>query len=206
MTQQTSWDDILEELRGELPLEFLQRWIAKESGGNACATGSYGGPWEVGIGQLYFDRDQETARQYGATLSELRSYCDGTSQRQSRKMSDDERRLNVSATLIGPANAYLSIARQRLTSIGAAWTEEDTLCLAKLYHALPVLVTAHLSVANEDGNAYSWDAYRGYVGNMTRDEVLEFDRRAGYTPPGGAAAYWPLDRLFANAQYTGRGD
>lgn len=194
------WQPLIEEMRGDIPADYLDRWIAKESGGNPCSEGAWGGPWEAGIGQVYFDRDQRYTQQFGVTLDKLRSCCSGDSQSMARQPNDDEMRIQMSS-LIAMAYRYIGIAKSRAPE----WQESDILCLAKLYHALPVLVTTHLSLAKQDGMADSWDSYRDYLGNMTRDEVLSLDQRAGYSAGRGAAPYWPLDRLFSNAQLTGRG-
>ena len=203
-----NWSTLIEEMRGSVPSDYLHRWIYGvpgsgfngESGGNPCSKGVWGGPWEAGIGQVYFDRDQRNTPQFGVTLDQLRSCCVVDSQSVARTPTGEEMRYQVSS-LVAMATKYISLAGSRNTG----WDGEGILCLAKLYHALPVLVTTHLTAAIQDGQAGSWDEYRAYLGSMTRDEVLAIDQRMGYAAGHGAAPYWPLDRLFSNAQLTGRG-
>lgn len=201
----SDWSFLIGDMRGDVNAEFIRRWIARESDGNPCAIGVYGGPWEVGIGQVYYDVGEFDKSIFGSSARQLRQYCNGSSQALVRELTDEERR-NQMYSLVEMAKQYISIARNRLSAIGAIWSDEDVQCLAKLYHALPILVTNHLSVAAQDGMTDSWDSYRSYLGTMTRDEVLAVDSRAGYTAGQGAARKYPLDSKFANAQSVGRGD
>lgn len=187
------WTPLLEEHRGSLPRDFLERWITKESGGNPCSIGVWGGPWEAGIGQAYYERPGQ--RVYGVTLDELRGMCNasGALQQVARQPTDDELRAHV-VQLVGMANDYVLKAARYLDAAGESWEGDDVLCLAKLYHALPVLVIKHLAQSSKTGSAYSWDAFRAHIISLSGDEL-------------GAPAnrYMPLDRLFENAQYTGKG-
>lgn len=201
----TNWSALIDELRGDLPSEFISRWMSRESDGNPCATGVFGGPWEVGVGQLYFDRDQSSATLYGSTLSSLRAYCDGNSQRQSRELTGDEMRANLKSTLIAPAIQYRATVSDKLSGLGLTWSAGDILCLTKLFNALPILTTTHLSYAANSGHADDWDSYREYMAALSREEVVAIDVEMGYASGSGAAPYYPLTRLFDNAQFVGRG-
>lgn len=203
VTSAVDWNPLIAELAGEIPAEFLVRWKDRESGGNPCSKGAWGGPWEAGIGQAYYERAERSSRVFGVTLDELRGMCATDTQTMTRAPTDEEMRAHVSQ-LVEMARQYIATARFKLDALSLYWSEEDVLCLAKLYHALPVLVTTHLSVAAQDGKASSWDDYRQYLGSMEQSEVRQIDVRAGYQT-GGAAPYWPLDRLYNNAQLTGRG-
>lgn len=204
MPHSIDWNPLIEEMRGEISADFLRRWMERESGGNPCAKGMWGGPWEAGIGQVYFGEDQRHTSQFGVTLDDLRACCYIGSERMASYPTDAQMRANVSS-LVMMATKYTSVARNRLSAIGVEWSDLDVQCLAKLYHALPVLVTNHLSVAYRNGMASDWNTYRSYYGNMSREEVIEADLAAGYKAGKGAARFWPLDRLFENAEYTGKG-
>jgi hypothetical protein len=199
-----SWSELLYELRGDVDADFLSRWIARESGGNPCSKGSWGGPWEAGIGQLYFDKTQRNSTVFGVTLDDLRAACVMDSQEIATELTYEQRQVQV-ASLVAMASKYLSIARERLQAIGEVWSDVDIQCLAKLYHALPVLVSGHLSVASRDGHTSSWEAYSSYMSTMTRDGVVAMDRVAGYEAGSGAAPFFPIARLFVNASTVGRG-
>lgn len=198
------WSALIEEMCGDVPADFLARWIHWESGGNPCSKGMWGGPWEAGIGQVYFGVKERNKRNFGATLDELRECCYVGSQKMATAPTDNQKRVNV-LSLVAMASEYIGIAKRKTAALGLAWPESDILCLAKLYHALPVLCTTHLSVAATDGAADSWDAYRAYASGLSRDDVLAWDQVAGYPPGKGAARFYPLDRLFDNAEKTGRG-
>lgn len=204
VTTGIDWTPLATEMGGSIPVDFLLRWIQKESGGNPCSKGVWGGPWEAGIGQVYFDKDQRSTAIFGATLDQLRAACVIDSQTVARPLTDDEMRIQMSS-LVDMATRYIVVAGGKLDALGETWGAGDILCLAKLYHALPVLCTTHLSLASHDGHASSWDDYVSYMESMSKDELIAFDLRAGYTAGHGAAPYYPIARLFANAQSTGRG-
>lgn len=196
------WVPYFIQLGGAAMLPYLARWMEKESGGDPCATGAWGGPWEAGIGQIYFERRDQ--RVYGVTLDELRDCCEATDA--ACKPSDASKRANASS-LIAMAKDCIGTARRALQRSGLTWEEGDVLSLAKLQHNLPVLIT-YLGLAAQDGMARDWDSFRAYIGGMTRAQAEDMDRRAGYEPTRreGASRYHPLDRLFVNAQYVGRGN
>lgn len=198
------WAPLVDSMRGEIDGGFLMRWIRKESDGNPCSKGAWDGPWEAGIGQVYFDKNERNAVKFGVTLDQLRECCYIGSELMASPVTDVQMQANVKS-LVGMASAYMSIAMGKLYALSENWSKSDVQCLAKLYHALPILVTTHLSIASQDGMASDWDSYRAYLGQMDRDGILSIDQRAGYPPGKGAAPYWPLDRLFDNAQFTGRG-
>jgi hypothetical protein len=192
------WTTLLEELRGDIPLPFLLRWIARESGGNPCSVGSTsqlqrdGWAREAGIGQLYFESVNQ--RVYGVTVGELRGACDSGSQTATRELTDDEQRAQV-ASLVAMAGDYLRRGRALLARLGESWLEPDELCLAKLYHALPALPKSFLPAASNAGNATTWLAFREWVLALSPDEIDGIDH--------GARPYYPYLRLFQNAEYTG---
>lgn len=200
------WAPYIDQLRGDLDGAFLARWVAVESNGNPCAIGVWGGPWEAGIGQVYFDinPNQRDATVFGATLNQLRECCYIGSEKMASAPTDAQIHANV-VSLVAMARSYMAIAQSKLDGLGLTWPTSEVQCLAKLYHALPTLVTTHFSAAAQEGQAGTWDAYRFWLGSMDKDGVLAVDQQMGYPSGKGAAPKWPLDRLFANAESTGRG-
>lgn len=198
------WEPYLNDLKGDLDGQFLARWIAKESSGNPCAIGVWGGPWEAGIGQVYFDKDQRDATVFGATLNQLRECCYIGSEKMASPPTEVQIRVNAES-LVNMARGYMNMAQGKIDALGEVWSPSDIQCLAKLYHALPVLATTHLSHASQTGQASDWNAYRSYMGGLDKQGLIAVDTEMGYPSGKGAAPYWPVDRLFDNAQFTGRG-
>lgn len=194
------WSELLEELHGDVDVEFLARWIARESNGNPCAVGSVslmrakGYAREAGIGQLYFET--QTSRVFGVTSSDLRSACSATDETQVRELTDDERRLQVES-LVAMAASYIAIARQRLGAAGMEWGEAEVLALAKLQHALPALSKTVLPAAVAAGEGGTWTSFRDWTLGLDAGQMNSIDR--GVTPylkdPG-------LAKLFGNAEET----
>ena len=188
----------------DIDADFLMRWVEKESDGNPCSKGIWGGPWEAGIAQVYYDKNQRNASVFGATIDQLRTACELDTQRQIRDLTDAEKALQVSS-LVKMADNYLGIARTKLAALGLNWAETDVQCLAKLYHALPVLATSHLSYAAQNGHADYWDDFDNFESSSTREEIIAIDAAMGYAPGKGAAPFWPIGRFFDNARYVGKG-
>lgn len=194
---QNDWSELLDELHGDVPVDYLQRWILRESNGNPCSVGSTtqlirdGYAREAGIGQLYFELPSST--QFGTTSADLRVACSRTSQDAVRALTDDEMRLQVNS-LVAMAAAYIAIANQRLGAAGLAWTDVDVLALAKLQHGLPALSRSFIPAAVQAGQGLHWASFRAYVLGLSTEEVTAIDR--------GVAPYMPLARFFTNAEYT----
>lgn len=182
------WDPLIDELAPEIG-DFLRRWITRESGGNPCSIGMWGGPWEAGLGQIYFAKEyQQGDKVRGVTMAELRVGCgDGSSQRLTRALTDEEKRPHVTS-LVAEAREFIAKA---ITS-APEWSDEDQLCLAKLWHGLP----AFASMA--PGGFGSWDEFRAWMESLTRDEMTERNAGAG-------RFYSKLTDLMNNAQSVGRG-
>lgn len=188
------FDPLLDELRGDVPLAYLQRWMTRESGGNPCATGMWGGPWEAGIAQVYFDEHQRNVPQFGVTIDELRGACALDSQTMVRDLTDDEMRAQVNS-LVMMAASYRQIAEQRLSQCGQLeWADDDVWALAKLQHALPVLTSKYLPAASAAGQAGSWVEFRAFVVGLDHAGAVAID--------ANGARFMPFARLFANAEYT----
>jgi hypothetical protein len=190
------WDSLLNELGGNLPPQFLSRWIVKESGGNPCSIGRWSepnGPREAGLGQIYFETDSSTP--HGVTLSQLRMACSG--QTLTRDLTDDEKRPHVTS-LVSEAQACMNIALQKTASL--YWTLDDTLCLAKLYFNVPVLLGATWQSATDGGYANDWNGYRDWLLSIDADTMASIDSRVvPYIEKG------KLGDILSNAQYVGRG-
>lgn len=192
------WQPYLDELAGDVPVDFLLRWIARESAGNPCAVGSLGQlqrdgyAREAGIGQLYFETSDQ--RVFGSTSSELRAYCTPGTQSVSRDLTDEECRAQV-VGLVAMATSYGQRARSALAAIGAEWQDEDVWTLAKLYHGLPALPRSFLPAGAAAGMTSDWTTWRAWLLSLDSDAVSAIDR--------GAAPYMPFGRIIQNAEYTG---
>jgi hypothetical protein len=130
ITSAEAWRDEMIAACPEVYINFVLRWLQVESGGNQCSTGM--GGREAGIAQIDF-LDGPTC---GTSFQALRAYCSG--QQQTRGMTADERRVQVTsaAALI---RKCLAAARGHLAASGLSWSNDDTLRLAKMVHALPLL-------------------------------------------------------------------
>lgn len=201
------WPNWLAELAAEVPtgsadrdafLRYLLRWIAGESGGNPCSQGK---SQEAGIFQIDFDNRAK----YGTTYAQEREGCEGS--RLVQLLSPEQRRRRVAAG-VAMVREAIGIAVRVTTGHGLAWPAADLWTLAKLYHNLPVLVRSWLPLAAQRGHASSWDDFASWVRSVPDvAAAMAIDRQAGYDPAKrqGAAPYWPLGRLLANAERVGRG-
>lgn len=198
----TGWGVELDTMRGSIPLDFLLRWMQRESGGNPCSLGRNDSVGiEAGIGQVFFS--PPTQRLYGVTSADLRTYCDG--QTQTRELTADER-MQQAQSFVGMAGQYIVRAKQVTDKHDVYWSPtDDLLCLAKLNHALPILLGVYFDAAASQWQHITWNSYRGFLDGLSRDEALEIDRSGGYPVGSGGAPYWPFSRFCSNAQYAGRG-
>lgn len=181
------WDDLINEIAPEIG-DFLRRWIARESGGNPCSTGMWNGPWEAGLGQIYFTNYGDTVR--GVTIEQLRVACSG--QRLTRALTEDEKRPHVES-LVSEARDFIA----RATTSVPDWSDEDIMCMAKLWHALPAFA-ACITAAQSAGQSGSWDEFRAWMESQTQAQIAGINAAAG-------RFYGKLTALFNNAQSVGRG-
>jgi hypothetical protein len=140
------WRDEVTAAAPEIDADFLLRWITIESGGNPCATGMANR--EAGIGQIDFGDGPAC----NTTFAELRAYCSG--QRLTRGLTADERATQVSS-FVALARQCLAAARGNMAAAGVTWSNAETLRLAKMHHALPLL-GRYLRVSR----APNWAAYK----------------------------------------------
>lgn len=176
-----------------LPVEFLLRWIQRESDGDPASVGN---SREVGIGQLYFDTG--VSRLYGYSLDDLRA-----STHDPARLTIDQRNAQVES-LTGLATDCLvgdHHAADTLLSLGLFWGD-DALCVAKLWHNLPVLVSTYLPRAARDG-VTDWDGFRAWCALLSLDDSRAiWGNAARYYGSGGKAAW---ERFTSQAEYVGRG-
>ncbi len=189
----------LEELRGDVPMEVLQRWIARESGGDPCSVGSTaqllrdGYAREAGLFQVYFESAADS--QFGVLSRDLRAACSQVSQQRMRDLTADELDEQLMSG-IKMATAFRAIADSQLSSSGITWTEPECWALAKLYHCLPAIGKSFLPAAARAGQADSWSAFSGYCNSLSGDDAAGIDK--------GAAPYWgSVAKLFENASFVG---
>jgi hypothetical protein len=190
----TDWTTYLEMDRGDVPLDFLLRWIAEESGGNRCSVGSEaqlkrdGYAREAGIVQLYFE--SRTQRVFGVTSDDLRGGC--SLQTETRPPTEEECRAQA-GSLCRMAASFWSTAKRQLESAGLEWSQDDQLALAKLHHGLPALGNSCLPAAAAVGQASAWIDFRAFTLGLSQTEIEGIDR--------GAAPYrGEFSRIFRNAE------
>ena len=126
------WRDLVTQMAGDLPPEFLLAWIACESGGNPCSYTSMG---EAGLFQLMPPDNINTA---GTTVAALRAACVGNTQQRARALTDDEKYEQVRSG-IQYVNAMRQVAHNKLDAAGVDWPEDsaDFWRFTKLQHAYP---------------------------------------------------------------------
>lgn len=186
------WRSLVEDLAGELPTEFLLKYIEVESGGNPCALGIAN--VEAGLFQTYHPDDDR----YGLTFTECRTGCSGA--KLVRSLSDAEKRARVAAG-IAMVRAHLARARKQVEASELPWTEDtsDFWSLVKIQHGLPAVPSAFLpAFVRAIGRAPdSWDEWRAWVESLSADEV-------GAINSAVKRFYGdPLTRVFNNAEKTG---
>lgn len=93
-----AWRSLLEQYAAGIPVDFLLKWIAQESCGNACDTGND----EWGIFQL----DADNRRAAGVTTAQLHTACSGKTP--ARPLTSAERAIQVQSGI-----AYIQTLRAR---------------------------------------------------------------------------------------------
>lgn len=156
-----AWRELVAELAGDLPIEFLMAWIRRESDGNAC---SYTSAHESGLFQLMPPDNTNVA---GTTEAELRTACSGSSQHLARPFTDDENRTNITKQLVY-VNHCREVAHEKLSAAGVDWDDEtdpDFWKFVKLQHAYPSPTAGWLAAAAAELGrpAASWDEFASFV-------------------------------------------
>lgn len=146
----------------DLPEDFVMASIDEESGGNPCSLGIPG--VEAGIMQTYHPSDDR----FGATFSQLREMCSGSTQIRPMTPAEAELQVRVATNAI---RAFRDAARSRLAAVGANWPESSTdfWNFVKLTHGLPAMQTDLLrQIASSLGRApSSWNEYKSIVLSMS---------------------------------------
>jgi hypothetical protein len=198
------WRAVLDERRGDIPIEFLLSWLAHESGGNPCSTG-FVGPvkFEAGIGQQFFGSPNATTFG-GVTLPQLRVGCSG--QTLTRALTDDEKEPHLVAFL-GEVENNRSKANQQLDAAGINWPEEaeDFWMAVKLVHALPCIPLSFYKPAAEAGRARNFVEFEAFVNGLSRADYTKFTTASGCG--AGMAPFFGegTRRAIANARKVGAG-
>lgn len=190
--QVEAWRSLVDQLRGDLDLDFLLAWIQHESGGNPCSTGIIrdGFCVEAGIGQLYFEN--KTTRSYGVTSDELRAMCSGSSPVCSRPPTEAERHVQVQS-LVDMARDYRSRSLVQLGKQGLVWDQRDLYRLTKLQHALPAVASAFIPALKP----VSWALFKISIETMNIDKIRQI------SPPVARFFGEPLRKVLANANDVG---
>lgn len=144
------WRDLADQMRGDIPLEFILAWIRRESGGNQCAIGETGATdpggqvLESGLFQLWSPDNIKLA---GTTVAKMRVGCGpvssnrATSEAIIRNLTPDEAKEHMRAG-IQYINHCRGVAASRLGKAGVTWPRDsqDFWSAVKLVHALPGLL------------------------------------------------------------------
>lgn len=174
-------------------VDRMEAWLTEESGGNPAALGAV---YEVGIFQL----DLQDGPAWGASIATLHGNftASATSQTPTRDLTDAEEELQVTSGLAYVKHAR-AVALQQISSHGMTWSDDDTWCLSKLHHGLPVLVSAYFNTfASSNGNTGTWSDFRDYVNGLSlADSQKIYANAARYMKNGS------FDWLFDNAEKVG---
>lgn len=178
------WRDLVTQMAGDLPVEFLMAWIACESGGNPCSYTSMG---ESGIFQLMPPDNINTA---GTTVAALRAACVGNTQQASRALTDDEKYEQVRSG-ITYANAMRAVAHNKLAAAGVDWPEDnaDFWRVVKLQHAYPGPTAGWLATATQQLGRppASWAEMRSTIPGGFQGVLDNAEWVGGFGEGGGSA-------------------
>ncbi len=178
-----AWRSLLERYRGDIPINFLLAWLAKESGGNPCSWTSLR---EAGIFQLMQGDNQNVA---GVTEAQLRASCIGETQQSARNLTTAEAELQVASGMQYVRWAR-DVARQKLAAAGAKWSESSTdfWKMVKLVHAYPGYINGWLAAATSKFGRppASWDEFRSAISGYASvlDNAEEVGGRADVSSGG----------------------
>lgn len=161
-----SWRGIVSEKAGNIPVNFILKWIQVESDGNPCATGGHMANStdvkETGLFQFYYPDDYI---KLGLDTNHLRAYCGAkASQTCTRMLSGDEINYQIDAGL-----HYINLCRDKAThdlaNVGASWSGTDYWMMVKMQHNSPALSSPGLGrVYRILGKAPdNWRQYRDTV-------------------------------------------
>ena len=175
-----AWRSDVEGAAGDLPVDFLLAWIQRESAGNPC---SYTSMRESGIFQLMPPDNTNTA---GTTEAALRTACSGSSQAQTRALTQDERDLQVQSG-VRYVNAMRAVAHAKLDAAGVTWDESnpDFWKIVKLQHAYPAPTAGWLAAAAAQLGrpVANWDEMRAAISGYS--SVLDNAQWVGSFGAGG---------------------
>lgn len=137
------WRDRVTSAAGDLPVEWLLAWIAKESGGNPCSYTQYR---ESGIFQLMPGSNMAAGN---TTEAELRAACTGSSQKATRQLTSDELDVQVQSGIDYIDNYARPTAHRFLDAAGANWPEStaDFWTMVKMVFNLPGPIAGWLANA-----------------------------------------------------------
>jgi hypothetical protein len=187
-----AWRDLVTEMAGTMPVEWLLAWIAYESGGYPCELTYLG---EAGIYQLMPGDNMTVAGTTPALQHPVPPCAAGTGGHTVTRadLTDDQAREQVRAGL-----AYADYCRKRaralLDKFGYDWPESDWSfwALAKQVFNLPGAIPAMLQ-AGIDGNAGTppsdWPTMMRYA---TANATTNNAQIVGQYGQGGGSLFGPL--------------
>lgn len=180
-----AWRPLVMQHGSDMPIDFLLAWIAHESGGRPCSIGacgdaagttvkcSYAGAQyvkEIGLFQLYFSTPTSTSPLTGgATYPELRAYCSGLGQTQTRALTSAEQIRQINSGL-NYVRYERDKTRNQLAVVGVDWgSSKDFWKMVKLQHGLPSIPKAYLPKFKEKygRGPTSWTEFVSIVPYLT---------------------------------------
>ncbi len=158
------WRPLFQKYGSDLPQDFLVAWLHNESGGNPCSLGIPN--VEAGIFQTYHPADDK----YGATFSQLRAGCSGSTLVNPSLVDRD---LQVRSGL-NYVRGKIAAAQTHMFAAGVNWpmSSPDFWIAVKQEHALPCVMGDLLPrVTSRFGPPPDWDTFKRQALSLSPTEM-----------------------------------